>query len=233
MTDDQKSAPVTVALVSGPPGDGSIDDFELLYARRALERIRTRLGRQGLLDLLAADIEEGNAFLRETALAADGSFKSGTTVLATQGLSSAAFLAWMDEAYAGDDEGVLLAAHPEHYAMGAEDGGSPRVVENIGPHVCDFYMGGWGTAAMAWAADAAELLPESEFPRKMSSNLFLADGTVVGRALIQFGDTADGFTSNLTVYFPVTCPADVLEHHLRHYAVEFRNWIVAAAAAQA
>ncbi|MEU9060818.1 hypothetical protein AB0D13_18680 [Streptomyces sp. NPDC048430] len=67
----------------------------------------------------------------------------------------------------------------------------------------------------------------------MSSNLFLADGAVVGRALVQFGDTADGFTAHLTGYFPVTCPDEVLDHHLQHYAVEFRTWIVAAAAARA
>ncbi|MET9535461.1 MULTISPECIES: hypothetical protein [unclassified Streptomyces] len=231
MTDNQTSPPVSVTLESGPTGAGSIDDFELFYARRVLDRFRTRLGRQGLLDLLAADIEEGNAFLRESARTSDGTFKAGTTVLATQGLTSGEFLTWMDGAFAGDDERVLLAAHPEHYAMGTDSVGA-RVVENIGPHVCSFYMGGWGTDAMAWAEDAAELLPESEFPRKMSSNLFLTDGTVVGRALIQFGDTADGFTANLTVYFPVTCPDDVLDHHLRHYAVEFRNWIIAAAAAR-
>ncbi|NED84962.1 hypothetical protein G3I76_33330 [Streptomyces sp. SID11233] len=229
MTDTRTSSPVTVTLASGPTG-GSIDDFELFYARRALERFRTRLGRQGLLDLLAEDIEAGNAFLRESARTSEGAFKSGTTVLTTQGITSGEFLAWMDEAFAGD-EGPLLAAHPEHYVMGTDSVGA-RVVENIGPHVADFYMGGWGTDALAWAKDAEELLPESEFPRKMSSNLFLADGTVVGRALIQFGDTAEGFTANLTVFFPVTCPDEVLEHHLRHYAVEFRNWIVAAAAAR-
>ncbi|MFD0260406.1 hypothetical protein ACFXKJ_36055 [Kitasatospora indigofera] len=228
MTDKQTPPPVTVTLEAGPAGSGSIDDFELFYARRALDRFRTLLGRQGLLDLLAADIEEGNAFLRESARTSGGSFKAGTTVLATKGLTSAAFLAWMDEAFAGDER-ALLMAHPEHYVMGTDSVGA-RVVENIGPHIADFYMGGWGTDAMAWAEDAAELLPESGFPRKMSSNLFLADGTVIGRALIQFGDTADGFTANLTVYFPVTCPDDVLDHHLRHYAVEFRNWIVAAGA---
>ncbi|MFD7535172.1 hypothetical protein [Streptomyces sp. NPDC059819] len=231
MTDTQTSPPVTVTLESGPAGPGSIDDFELFYARRALDRFRTLLGRQGLLDLLAADIEKGNAFLRESARTSDGRFKAGTTVLAARGLTSGAFLAWMDKAFAGDGS-ALLAAHPEHYVMGTDDIGA-RVVENIGPHVCSFYMGGWGTDAMAWAEDAEELLPESEFPRKMSSNLFLTDGTVVGRALIQFGDTAEGFTANLSVYFPVTCPDEVLDHHLRHYAVEFRNWIVAAAAARA
>ncbi|MFJ9078255.1 hypothetical protein ACIRO3_23920 [Streptomyces sp. NPDC102278] len=230
MTDQQTPPPVTVTLASGPTGVGSIDDFELFYARRALDRFRTRLGRQGLLDLLAADIEEGNAFLRQSALASDGGFTAGTTVLATRGLTSGAFLAWMERAFAGD-EAALLAAHPEHYVMAPGADGSFNVVENIGPHVCSFFMGGWGTDAMAWAADAAELLPESEFPHKMSSNLFLADGTVVGRALTQFGDTADGFTASLTVYVPTSCPQDVLEHHLRHYAVEFRNWIIAAAAA--
>lgn len=229
MTDTQTPPPVAVTLASGPTG-GSIDDFELFYARRALDRFRTRLGPQGLLDLLAEDIEEGNAFLRESARTSDGAFKAGTTVLTAQGLTSGAFLAWMDEAFAGN-ESALLAAHPEHYVMGTDAIGA-RVVENIGPHVCSFYMGGWGTDAMAWAADAAELLPESEFPRKMSSNLFLTDGTVIGHALIQFGDTTDGFTAHLTVHFPVTCPDDVLEHHLRHYAVEFRNWIIAAAAAR-
>ncbi|GAA1320676.1 hypothetical protein GCM10009647_053270 [Streptomyces sanglieri] len=232
MTDNQTSLTTTVTLESGPAGSGAIDDFELFYARRALDRFRTRLGRQGLLDLLAADIEEGNAFLRECARASDGSFKAGTTILATRGLTSGAFLAWMEKAFAGD-ENALLAAHPEHYVMAPGADGSFNVVENIGPHVCSFYMGGWGTDEMAWAADAAELLPESEFPHKMSSNLFLADGTVVGRALTQFGDTADGFTASLTVYVPTTCPQDVLEHHLRHYAVEFRNWIIAATAARA
>lgn len=232
MPTDQTPPPVTVTLASGPAGPGSIDDFELFYARRVLSRLRTRLGRQGLLDLLAEDIEEGNAFLRESARVSGGDFTVGTTVLTTRGLTSGEFLAWMDRAFVAD-ENALLAAHPEHFVMAPEADGSFHVVENIGPHVCSFYMGGWGTDAMAWAADADELLPESEFPHKMSSNLFLADGTVVGRALTQFGDTADGFTAGLTVYVPTACPGEVLEHHLRHYAVEFRNWIHAAAAARA
>ena len=95
MNGNQTSPPVTVMLESGPTGAGTIDDFELFYARRALDRFRAGLGRQGLLDLLATDIEEGNAFLRESALSSDGTFKAGTTVLATHGLTSGAFLAWV------------------------------------------------------------------------------------------------------------------------------------------
>ncbi|MFJ8748768.1 hypothetical protein ACIREO_05435 [Streptomyces sp. NPDC102441] len=230
MTADQTSTPVDVTLVSGPSGAGSIDDFELFYARRALRLFKARLGREKLLDLLAKDIEEGNAALRESALASGGRFTGGTTVLATKGLKAGEFMAWMGEAF--DDQSVLLEAHPEHYVMGNRTDGTVHIVENVGPHISDFSMGSWSAEAMDWAEDAAELLPEAEFPYKRASNLFLADGTIVGRVLIQFGDTADGFTSNLTVYLPASCPEDVLEHHLRHFAVEFRNWIEVAGPAQ-
>lgn len=219
-----------VRLVSGPAGSGSIDEFELFYARRALKLLKARLGRTGLLDLLAADIEEGNAFLRDRALASEGRFQHGTTVLSTTGLTAGEFVAWMNEAFS--DEDVLLDAHPEHYAIGDEPDGSVLVVENVGHRVCCFYMASWNAEATAWAEDAEALLPESDFPYKRATNLVLADGTVVGRVLIQFGDHENGFTSSLTVYLPAECAADVLDHHLRHFAVEFRNWIVAASAAK-
>lgn len=219
-----------VQLVSGPTGSGNIDEFELFYARRALKLLKARLGREGLLDLLAADIEEGNAFLREHALASEGRFQQGTTVLSATDLTAGEFVAWMNEAFS--DQKVLLDAHPEHYVLGDEPDGSVLVVENVGHPVCSFSMAGWDAEAMAWAEHAAALLPESDFPFKRATNLVLADGTVVGRVLIQFGDNDDGFTSSLTVYLPAECAADVLDHHLRHFAVEFRNWIVAASAAK-
>ena len=81
---------------------------------------------------------------------------------------------------------------------------------------------------LEWAADAPELLPEADFPFKKITNLLLDDDTVIGRVLSQFGDTDDGFTASLTVYLPVSCPDEVLEHHRRHFAVEFRNWFTAA-----
>ncbi|MGW2282901.1 hypothetical protein [Streptomyces sp. NPDC001770] len=231
MTVRQIDESAAVTLVSGPTGGGSIDDFELFYARRAVNRFRARLGRQGLLDLLSEDIDRGNALLREHARASEGAFTGGTTVLAARGSTAGAFVDWMDTAFA--DENVLLEAQPEHYVMVGQADGSVHVVENVGPHVCSFYLGSWSAEAMAWASDADERQPEAEFPYKKATNLFLSDGTVVGRVLIQFGDTDDGFTARLTVYLPTTCPEDVLEHHLRHFAVEFRNyWIVAAAAAR-
>ena len=69
-----------------------------------------------------------------------------------------------------------------------------------------------------------------EYPFRRIARITLPDGTLLGRMLTQFGDTAGGFAASLTVYLPVECPEDVFEHHRQHLAVEFRNWIVAAAA---
>ncbi|MEU4205684.1 hypothetical protein AB0F64_37950 [Streptomyces sp. NPDC026294] len=77
MPENQITPSVTVTLQAGPAGAGSTDDFELFYARRAVDRFRTLLVRQGLLDLLAAEIGEGNAFLCESARTSDGTFGGG------------------------------------------------------------------------------------------------------------------------------------------------------------
>jgi len=225
---DRRTMSFAVELVSGPTGPGSVDDFELFYARRALRRLKGLIGRQGLLDLLADEIEHGNAFLREHALSSNGNFKSATTVLAVQGLKAAEFVGYMDDIVT--DEPAMLAAQPEHYVMAGQADERVHIVENLGPHVCSFLFH-FGKN-VEWAAQASELLPESHYPYKKVTNLFLPDGTVVGRVLSQFGDTDEGFSANLTVYFPATCPEELFEHHRRHFAVEFSNWVTAAAAAR-
>ncbi len=206
-----------------------MDDFELRHARRVLARLKALLGRQGLLDLLATDIDEGNALLREWAGLSGGRFNSGTTVLAVRGLKAAQFVRWLASSFG--DEPVLLAAEPEHYVIADNPDSTVTVVENLGPYVASVRLPAFGTAP-TWAAEAAgELLPEADYPFRRLADLTLADGTVVGRVMTQFGDTDEGFRAVLTCYFPVECPAELVEHHRQHLAVEFRNWIVAAAAA--
>lgn len=225
---NRRTMSFAVELISGPTGTGTVDDFELFYARRALRRLKSLIGRQGLLDLLADEIEQGNAFLREHALTSNGDFKSATTVLGVQGLNAAEFVGWMEDAVR--DEPTMLAAQPEHYVTAGQTDGTVHIVENLGPHVCSFFF--HFDQHVEWAAGVPELLPESDYPFKKITNLFLQDGTVVGRVLSQFGDTDEGFNANLTVYFPASCPEEISEHHRRHFAVEFSNWVKAAAAAR-
>jgi hypothetical protein len=223
---DRRTSSFSVELISGPAGDSSIDDFEIFYARRALRRLKTLIGRPSLLKLLAADIELGNSFMRDHAAKSNGEFRSATTVLGVEGIKASEFVGYMDEILT--DEAAMLAAQPEHFVMAGHSDETAHIVENLGTHVCSFLMG-FGRH-VEWAANVPELLPASEFPFKKVTNLFLEDGTDIGRVLAQFGDTPSGFTANLTVYFPITCPEELFEHHRRHFAVEFSNWMKAAAA---
>ena len=58
------SAPASVRL-TGEDDDETIDGFELFSARRSLELLKRRLGREALLALLHEEITAGDAFLRE------------------------------------------------------------------------------------------------------------------------------------------------------------------------
>ena len=85
---DRETFSFAVNLVSGPAGGSTIDDFEIFYARRALRRLKTLIGRDGLLQLLADDIEAGNSFMREHAVQSNGEFRGATTVMAVEGLKA-------------------------------------------------------------------------------------------------------------------------------------------------
>lgn len=224
--DNTIESPV-ISIVAGPTAGGTAEDYEIFYARRALHRLKNLIGHQGLLDLLADDIAEGNAALREYATKSNGEIRAATTVLAVTGFTAGEFMGWLDENT--DDEAIMLAAHPEHYATAARPDQTLFLVENFGSHLCSCVVAfGRGTK---WAATSPEYLPEDRYPIKKIASIELEDGTPIGRVLSQFGDTEDGFSASLSIYFPAASPEELVEHHRRHLAVEFTNWITAAAAA--
>lgn len=223
-----KATPADVQLVSGPTAPGGLADFELLHARQVLAQLKGLLGRQGLLELLDAEIEKGNAFLREMAELSHGELRPTTIELQATGITALQFLQWLGKAF--DTESTLLAAEPDHYAMYLNPDSTVTVVERLGLHASRVLLPAFDKAPN-WVPDAeAHLLPESEYPFRRIADISLADGTVVGRMLNQFGDTEDGFKAHITAFFPTACPEEHFEHHRQHIAVEFANWIRAAAA---
>jgi len=212
---------VTAATVrlAGEDTDVTIDGYELFSARRALELLKRKVGRDGLLELLEDEIAEdeiaeGEAFLRDHLIRSAGAEATGTTTLRASGMTAAAFGRWLGAAFARED--VMLAGHPEHYAIHAEPGRLVNIVETLDDQVCSFFMRPW--------ADSID-----DVPAGRRSHMLLADGTVVGWIANVFEDEHEGFTVRLSVTLPVTCSPDVVEQHLEHFAVEFRTWILRAA----
>lgn len=144
MTDAtrRRTAPAvaTVRLV-GEDTDATVDGFELFSARRALGLLKAKLGRERLLELLADEIAAGTAFLRDNVERSTGRTSSGTTTLRARGITSAEFTGWLSRAFARED--VMVAGHPEHYAIHAEPGRPVNIVETLGEYVCSFFMRPW------------------------------------------------------------------------------------------
>ncbi len=211
--------------LAGQDNDRTIDGFELFSARRALNLLKGRLGRDRLLDLLSDEIASGDEFLKSHVDRSGGKEATGTTMLRAQGITAAEFTGWLSRAFARED--VMLAGHPEHYSIHAEPGRDVNIVETLGEYVCSFFMRPWD--------DSVVTVPESpsvtsEKPRGRRSHMLLQDGTVVGSIANAFDEEPDGFTATLSVTLPATCAPDVVEQHLEHFAVEFRTWILRAAA---
>lgn len=204
--------------------DGSIERFELVAARRALALLKGNLGRERLLDLVQHEIAAGDAFLRANVERSGGQETTGTTTLRAHGLTAAQFTGWLSQAFGRED--VMIAGHPEHYSIHAA-GGRVNIVETLGDHVCSFFMQPWDDSL---ATGAQPPVTAGAPPPSRRSRMVLEDQTIVGTITNTFLDEDGGFTARLSVTLPVTCGSQVIEHHLHHFAVEFRNWILTAAA---
>jgi hypothetical protein len=209
----------------GEDTDSGIDGFELFSARRALALLKGRLGRTRLLELLSDEIAAGDAFLRAHVERSAGEQATGTTTLHAHGITAAEFTGWLARAFARED--VMLAGHPEHYSIHAAPGRNVNIVETLGEYVCSFFMREWDDSVVE-----EQELPSaaSDKPAGRRSHMLLQDGTVVGSIANAFDEEPGGFTARLSVTLPATCAPDVVEQHLEHFAVEFRTWILRAAA---
>lgn len=222
-----ESAPDHWVRLVGEDTDDSIDGFELFSARRALGLLKGKLGREYLVELLRDEIAAGDAFLRTNVERSGGQETTGTTRLRAHGITAAQFTGWLAHAFGRED--VMLAGHPEHYSIHAEPGRAVNIVETLGEYVCSFFMREWDDSVVV-----EETLPSGTTakPAGRRSQMLLEDGTVVGSIANAFNEEPDGFTAILSVTLPVTCGPDVIQQHLEHFAVEFRTWILRAAAAQ-
>jgi hypothetical protein len=213
--------------LAGDDTDSSIDGFELFSARRALALLKGKLGRMRLLELLSDEIAAGDAFLRGHLERSSGEQVTATTTLRAHGITAAEFTGWLARAFARED--VMLAGHPEHYSIHAAPGRHVNIVETLGEYVCSFFMREWNDSVVE-----EQELPSAGTgkPAGRRSHMLLQDGTVIGSIANAFDEEPGGFTARLSVTLPATCAPDVIEQHLEHFAVEFRTWILRAAAEQ-
>ena len=211
----------TSVRIGGEVDGRNIDRYELVSARRALRLLKRKLGHDRLHDLVREAIAEGNALLRDHVRRSEGHQATGTIAIEACNLTAAAFSEWMIRAFARQD--VLIDAQPEHYLMDMADPHGPHVVETLGDHVVGFYMAGWDESQVdGGKSDSTD--------RRRSLLKLDDDGTVFGSVSTAFLEAPHGMTAELSVTLPATSAPGAVEQHLQHFSVEFRSWMLMAAA---
>jgi hypothetical protein len=221
-------------IKSGPKVDRPKDAYELRFARDALNRLKTRLGPDGLLDVLQPDIKEADVFWHD---AIDKSTPGewvptdGRVVGFFPDLTAAAFAAWSQSPLA---DKANNAANPEHYLKRTEEV-SPGVLRSE-------IVEGWGgvtthfTVPNYSAPDREKhpMLRElPDFPFQAAGDKVLADGTdaVFGVLHIsvrdapgeEYGEEQDGVEIFATVWYGDGIDDDHLEDERQHIVVEIIN----------
>lgn len=182
--------------------------------------MKSNLGSERLHSLVSAQVKAGNDLFRDHVRRSGGQEVTGTTTIEATGLAAADFSAWMARAFIRED--VLIAAQPEHYLMNMADPHGPHVVETLGDHVVGFYMEGWDRSGTDTEGTGAD---EHHSSLKLDD-----DGTVFGSVSTEFVDSPGGMRANLSVTLPSTSAPQAVEQHLQHFSVEFRSWMLLAAA---
>ncbi|GAB1218548.1 hypothetical protein ATERTT37_007807 [Aspergillus terreus] len=218
----------------GPTTSGIAEEYELVFARRALSKIKARLGLEATERLLQPDIDESNAFWRQ--VLADNptnEFRPARVELAINGLSMDEFLGWFRER-CQNRVPWMPAAQPEHWVVvspaaaanaNADGGSSPgyheKVNENLGPWISRFFI---TFAPPSHACQLGELDAEA-YPLQMTGYGRTDGGQINGYVLHQFRPHANsvGFDANLCIHFPAPAPEVLFEQHRQHLVVEFTN----------
>lgn len=197
--------------------------LELDRARHALAYLKEKLGNDALRDLLAEDVNQLTAQVRAWARDSEGAWQSASMELVVSGPSAADFHRWYIDLFARDRQGVLRAGHPEHFVNRSSGAGSAEVIENVGETELPWWIS-------YEPVDDAELPIEWDpnHPVRFASQLRDRGGQLIGYTLHEGRDADDGMHLRMTTVLPAAAPRDIAQHHLRHYAIEFRNWTEAA-----
>ena len=215
----------TWAVVEGRRwSDADIRALELTRARHALAYLTARIGNDAMRRLLAEDLATTTARVRGWVRASRGAWASARVELVVPAPSAQDFSTWYRTAMAGGHEVELRAGHPEHFVSHPWPDGV-EVVENV------------GETPLPWRIWYRPLPDGEDYPQswdpdcpvRFGAQLVDVDGLRVGYTMHALRDADDGTHVVMTTSLPAAAPAELLHHHLHHYAIEFRNWAHTAA----
>ena len=113
----------------------------------------------------------------------------------------------------------LRAGHPDHF-MNMPLGPRAEVIENVGEDDIPWFIG------LEFTQDAARFTTtwDDSYPEHLGAIIRNLDDVIIGSAMHEMKDAADGTHIRLTITLPEAAPEQLVRGHLEHFAVEFGNW---------
>ena len=203
-----------------PITNDDINVWELDRARHALAYLKRKLGNEAMRDLLRDDLAQMMVQVRGWVEASGGAWQTGSVELIVPGPNSREFRAWYDHAMANAWEPELRAGHPEHFVSHPDAVGSIEVVENI------------GETELPWRVFYRSLPPDAAYPSAwdprypvhFGAELIDSEGLRVGFSMRELRDADDGLHLKLTSHLPAAAPRELMQRHIHHFSIEYRNW---------
>lgn len=216
--------------------DQDIRALDLGRARRLLEIIKSKLGHDGLRELFREELASSNAMTEEWVNNSHGAWKSTSMVMTFKNISVEEYLKYfmgmveLNLENGSKYETLLRSAHPDHLMNIVETSNETKstsiVVENFGEHEypweLDLELGGFD--------DSMPVAPDSDYSVGMVATGRNSNGTVILYATHEFRDVGSDMEIKFLAVLPTAAPDELLEGHMRHFAVEWRNWYLDAMA---
>jgi hypothetical protein len=194
-------------------------EIELARARHALAYLKQKIGNDAMRALLREDLLTMTGRVRGWLQASEGAWQTGSVELIVPGPSATIFRQWYADAMSQGWEVELRAGHPEHF-INHPVGDTAEVIENVGEtelpwHI--FYRSLPDNASIPFSWDV-------RFPVHFAAEILDADEIRIGYSMRELRDDEDGLHMKLTSHLPAAIPPGLLERHLYHLSIEYRNW---------
>lgn len=185
---------------------------------------KLELGHGLIRELCTPDVRKAERMVGTMRKLSLGRVKKCRMEVFAKGVSADEFVGWFEGRSAANDEAAMIAAHPERYII-VNEGGRQEVWETGGgaPFTARFVID------FTDKADATAQRIEG-YMHFIAGKAVDEDGRKVGGAMHQFRDDDGGMRGVLSIDCPLLTPGAVMSGHKVHLAIEFSNWIEAAAA---
>ncbi|CAI6086611.1 unnamed protein product [Clonostachys chloroleuca] len=225
-------------IKSGPKELKPKDNYELEFARFTLNLLKTRIGADGLIELLQPDIKEADAFWHDVVDRSTDKWvpTDGRAVAFLPNLTAYSFAAWSQSPFADRSNN---AANPEHYV---------KRTTNLNGTLQSEILEGWGGVTTHFSISDYSSPPNRakhpmlrelpEFPFQAAGDKVLRDGTKTRFGVLhisardvpgeEYGSDIPGVDIYATVWYGDGVEDEHIEVERQHITVEIINQSIQA-----